>query len=115
MSMSVRLSSFADLLAPIRQKAFFDQYWECQPLHIRRSDADHYAPLLTTWPRPNIDTGGESSGSAVISVAACVRQAESARESGFGEMSAREQMTNPEFTTSVIIHVTACKVASQSE
>src|ERR1700746_1924851 len=30
-----------------------------------------------------VDTGGEFSGSAVISAAACVRQAESARESGF--------------------------------
>jgi len=45
--MSGHLSSFADLLAPVRQEPFFEQYWESQPLHIRRSDADHYAPLLT--------------------------------------------------------------------
>jgi DNA invertase Pin-like site-specific DNA recombinase len=31
---------------------------------------------------PDIDTGGEFNGSAVISAAACVRQAKSARESG---------------------------------
>jgi hypothetical protein len=58
--------------------------------------ADQFAPRIR-----NIDTGGEFSGSTVISAAACVRQAESARESGFGEMSAREQTTNPEFATSV--------------
>jgi len=62
---------------------------------------------------PKIDTGGEFSGSAVISAAACVRQAESASESGFGEMSAREQMTNPEFTTSVKIGAGGTSPASQ--
>jgi hypothetical protein len=52
-------------------------------------------------PNTSVDTGGEFSGSVAISVAAFVRQAESARESGFAELSAREQAVNPEFATSV--------------
>jgi hypothetical protein len=59
--------------------------------------------IVPNWPRPNIDTGGEFSGSVAISVAAFVRQVESARESGFAELLAREQAVNPEFATSVNI------------
>jgi hypothetical protein len=50
-----------------------------------------------------VDTGGEFSGAAAMSAAAFVRQAESARENGFAELSTREQATNSEFATSVKI------------
>jgi hypothetical protein len=38
-----------------------------------------------------------------MSAAAFVRQAESARENGFAELSTREQATNSEFATSVAL------------
>jgi hypothetical protein len=41
------LSSFVDLLAPVRQEIFFEQHWESQPLHIQRSGSDYYTQLLT--------------------------------------------------------------------
>ena len=41
------LSSFADLLAPVRPEIFFEQYWESQPLHVQRSQSDYYTQLLT--------------------------------------------------------------------
>ena len=45
--MTGRLSSFADLLVPVRPETFFAQYWESQPLHVRRSESDYYVQLLT--------------------------------------------------------------------
>jgi hypothetical protein len=45
--MTGRLSSFADLLIPVRPETFFERYWESQPLHIQRSESDYYARLLT--------------------------------------------------------------------
>jgi ribosomal protein L16 Arg81 hydroxylase len=45
--MTGRLSSFADLLVPVRPKTFFERYWESQPLHVQRSESDYYAQLLT--------------------------------------------------------------------
>jgi hypothetical protein len=45
--MTGRLSSFADLLIPVRPEKFFERYWESQPLHIQRSESDYYAQLLT--------------------------------------------------------------------
>ena len=45
--MTGRLSSFADLLVPIQPETFFARYWESQPLHVRRSESDYYAQLLT--------------------------------------------------------------------
>jgi ribosomal protein L16 Arg81 hydroxylase len=45
--MAGRLSSFMNLLAPVRQKRFFEQHWENQPLHVQRSQSDYYAQLLT--------------------------------------------------------------------
>ena len=45
--MAGRLSSFADLLVPVRPQRFFEQHWESQPLHVQRSQSDYYAQLLT--------------------------------------------------------------------
>jgi ribosomal protein L16 Arg81 hydroxylase len=47
MLMSGRLSSFADLLAPVRPERFFEQHWESRPLHIQRSEGHYYTQLLT--------------------------------------------------------------------
>jgi hypothetical protein len=35
------------LLTPVRRETFFEQYWENEPLHIRRSEACFYDSLLT--------------------------------------------------------------------
>lgn len=40
-------SQFARLLGPITESAFFDDYWEQNPLHVSRSSLDHFASLLT--------------------------------------------------------------------
>jgi ribosomal protein L16 Arg81 hydroxylase len=45
--MTGRLSSFVDLLTPVRPELFFKRHWENQPLHVRRSARDYYAELLT--------------------------------------------------------------------
>jgi ribosomal protein L16 Arg81 hydroxylase len=45
--MTGRLSSFADLLVPVRPETFFERYWESQPLHVRRPQSDYYAQFLT--------------------------------------------------------------------
>jgi Cupin superfamily protein len=45
--MTSRLSSFADLLAPVQQERFFEQHWESQPLHVQRSQSHYYSQLLT--------------------------------------------------------------------
>jgi ribosomal protein L16 Arg81 hydroxylase len=39
--------SFADLIAPMTGEAFFADYWERRPLHIRRGAAGFYDSLLT--------------------------------------------------------------------
>jgi hypothetical protein len=45
--MTGRLSSFSDLVAPVRPERFFEQHWESRPLHVQRSQHDYYAQLLT--------------------------------------------------------------------
>jgi ribosomal protein L16 Arg81 hydroxylase len=45
--MSGRILTFADLLAPVRPETFFEQYWEKQPLHSRRTESGFYDNLLT--------------------------------------------------------------------
>lgn len=52
-------TSFADLLAPVPNDAFFQRYWEVEPLHIRRSQPDFYAALLTA---PDVETAISSGG-----------------------------------------------------
>jgi hypothetical protein len=46
--MSPRFTSFADLLNPVRSDALFQTNWEKEPLHVRRSQPDFYAALLTS-------------------------------------------------------------------
>jgi Resolvase, N terminal domain len=74
-----------------------------RPPKLTDDDIEAAKALLAN---PDIDTGGEFSGSAAMSAAVFVRQAEGAHESGFAELSAREQVTNSEFATSVDIGVT---------
>ena len=45
--MSTSISSFAELLAPVEQSAFFKTSWERQPLHICHRPAGFYDGLLT--------------------------------------------------------------------
>jgi len=45
--MSADIRTFADLLAPVRPETFFEQNWEKEPLHIRRSESGFYDNLLT--------------------------------------------------------------------
>lgn len=45
--MNGRILTFADLLAPVQPETFFEQHWEKQPLHIRRSAGSFYENLLT--------------------------------------------------------------------
>ena len=35
------------LLHPVKTDDFFAQYWESQPLHVSRANADHFASLLS--------------------------------------------------------------------
>jgi ribosomal protein L16 Arg81 hydroxylase len=44
--MSAPLATFANLLAPLEPKVFFERTWEKEPLHIRRS-RDIYEDILT--------------------------------------------------------------------
>lgn len=46
--MRTRPVCFADLITPIPVDAFFSQFWELKPLHIRRADKRFYKELLTT-------------------------------------------------------------------
>jgi ribosomal protein L16 Arg81 hydroxylase len=39
--------AFADLIGSVPREAFFADYWERRPLHIRRSDGGYYDSLLT--------------------------------------------------------------------
>jgi hypothetical protein len=39
---------FAHLIAPVPVEAFFAQYWEAAPLHLRRGDKSFYDAVLTT-------------------------------------------------------------------
>jgi len=55
------------------------------PRRSRVNQASLPRARFAGWPEPNIDTGGEFSGSAAMPVSALVRQAESARESGSAE------------------------------
>ena len=49
---------FADLIAPIPVDAFFSQFWELKPLHIRRMDETFYGALLTTQTIDDIISSG---------------------------------------------------------
>jgi len=49
---------FADLITPIPVDAFFSQYWELKPLHIRRADERFYRALLTTQDIDDIISSG---------------------------------------------------------
>jgi hypothetical protein len=51
--------AFDDLIGEIPREAFFAQYWERRPLHIRRQDAGYYDSLLT---RADLETVIASGG-----------------------------------------------------
>ncbi len=40
-------SALARLLSPVDEAAFFETWWEEQPLHVERGDAEHFAELLS--------------------------------------------------------------------
>jgi hypothetical protein len=56
--MSGRLSSFAELLAPVRPELFFERHWESRPLHVQRSKRDYYAHLTNRDVEAAISSGG---------------------------------------------------------
>ena len=45
--MTDRIETFAELLLPVRPETFFEQKWENEPLHIKRSESNFYDSLLT--------------------------------------------------------------------